>query len=173
MDLTPPKFSGDFDSTDFFSFKNSFDEYSSIKIGAETDAVIILKNKCLKGAALKACKNLSTLPEIWARLKKLYGDPKKLISAKMNSLLSLGKCSLAISKGKEWGINMKAELVHIQDLARKHNILDMVYYSSIIDQVQSMLPDQFYDKFQDKLLERHPDPSRREILNNCSNFLII
>ena len=49
--------------------------------------------------------------------------------------------------------------------------MDMVYYSPLIDQVQSYLPNQFYDKFQDRLLEKFNDPSRRQTFDELLNFL--
>ena len=171
VDISPPKFSGDNDNCDFYSFKTSFDEYKSIKHLNDCDSLIVLKNKCLKGSALRACEFSASYEELWSDLKKLYGDPRKLVSVKISKISALGKCPLHVEKGKEWCINMKADLVNLKKVAMAHNIIDSVYYSPVVDTVQNFLPPQFYDKFQDKLLESFPDPSRRQIFEQMLSFL--
>ena len=99
LDISPPKFSGDNDSTDFYTFKSSFEEFCSVKNLNDQESLLVMKNKCLKGAPLKSCEDLDNIVEIWQLLKKLYGDPRKLVANKIGKVLALGKCPLAADKG--------------------------------------------------------------------------
>ena len=82
------KFSGYESSIDYYTFRTNFE-----KLHLETTPTRflpdLLKNNYLSDPALTLVRSLTTVDEIWERLKSAYGDTKMMLSRKLQTLFKV------------------------------------------------------------------------------------
>ena len=159
LDISPPTFRGDADEVDFFTFKQAFLDYLSIKPGSSRDSVLLIKNQCLKGSAKQACQHLETMPRIWDMLERLYGNPRELIAGKLREIVAAGKCPSDPARGKEWCIKIKSELTNTKRMADNFQLSNLVTMSPMIYQIPDMMPSLQRNEFECYMIDNYDRPN--------------
>ena len=156
LDFKPPLFSGDpeADKKDFFSFKSEFLDYAASKALSHPDRLKVLQRTCLTGLAQSECEQFNDIEEIWAHLKKSYGNPKLLLSRKLDDIRKLGQCPTTPVKRREWAGQLQTRIKQVQELADRHSIVAELYDSGIYEYVQRALPSRLQDDLLDKIEEK-------------------
>ena len=102
----------------------------------------LLKNNFLDGPALTLVKHVDEMDEIWKRLKKTYGDPKVLLS---NKLDELGKMDMTKSKDSEKTMDslhkMIATMNDLIKMSKKHGIANELFYGDGFERILRLLDD--------------------------------
>ena len=98
-----PHFQGYGSELDFYTFKSRF--LNKYRRDTSRDMFDILKNSYLKGEAYNTVKELSTLEQVWDRLKKDFGNPAKMLKDKLGEIVGIG------SYARFKGIPAKSEAV--------------------------------------------------------------
>ena len=137
--IKAPSFSGDHKGDDFYTFEKDWKEFAVQKHVSNAQLLRILLKESLSGPAQRTCRDMKTIDEVFVRLKRMYGNPRVLISAKMDEISKLKRCEGSDTKRREWLIELEAALTSVKELATKHNILNMVYNSPLVDQVLKAL----------------------------------
>ena len=78
------KFSGYESSIDYYAFRTNFEKLH-LEITPTHFLPVLLKNNYLSDPALTLVRSLTTVDEIWERLKSAYGDTKMMLSRKLQS----------------------------------------------------------------------------------------
>ena len=156
LNLKAPVFSGaPSDAMDFYTFEKKLSDYfESIGAFSHHAMLIKLKAECLSEPASKAVKNHETYPGAIAELKRLYGQARILFVNKVKEIKKLGKCPDPVADVRVWAIEMKNQLVHIAELAEKHNVMHMFESSQVIDTIEGFFKTRDSYKFRDKLKEQ-------------------
>ena len=133
--VKPPQFSGDFKGMDYYTFEKDWGEFSRQKHVSNSQLLRILLKESLTGAAQRTCRDLESEKEVFAKLKRMFGNPKMLINAKLEEIAKLKRCDGSDTKRREWLIEADALLTSVEKLAIKHNLTSSVYHTPIVDQV--------------------------------------
>ena len=172
-DLKPPSFSGEpSDKLDFYSFQKEFQEYISTKNLSKENQFMVLQKTCLSGTARLACRNMQNETEVWDYLKTTFGNVRILCSTKMEELRKLGRCEGSSNKKREWGIQVKAKLNYLHELAIEHGIENEIYFSPVISEIQRSLPTKLQDDFKEKLRDnKGVTVTREEIFTEFLSYM--
>ena len=128
--------------TDIYTFKSNFE-----KIYAKTTPSRLmpdlLKNNFLDEPALSLVKSIDDIAEIWNRLIKAYGEPKIMLSKKIELLRTVD--TIWKSKDSEKISDALARIISIirdlMKLSERHNIEGRLYNSDAIDRIYKILGD--------------------------------
>ena len=135
------KFSGYNSNKDLYTFK---DEFEKLYLRQTPSRMLpdLLKNNFLDGPALTLVKHVDEMDEIWKRLKKTYGDPKVLLS---NKLDELGKMDMTKSKDSEKTMDslhkMIATMNDLIKMSKKHGIANELFYGDGFERILRLLDD--------------------------------
>ena len=133
--VKPPHFSGDLKGTDYYTFERDWRDFSRQKHVSNAQLLRILLKESLSGAAQRTCDGLESETEVFTKLKRMYGNPRMLVSAKMEELSKLKRCEGSDSKRREWLIEAEAQLAAVEKLAIKHKLTSSVYNTPLVDMV--------------------------------------
>ena len=151
FDLKPPLFSGELSELDYYTFKMDFEEYVGAKTLSRSQALRVLTKTCLQGPAQLACRDFRTVEEIMEYLRTNYGNPRLLLSRRVQDLRELGTCQGANLKKRDWAVTVRSKLNLLRDLVIKHNLEDELYFSPIIPELQKALPYRLLEDFKEVL----------------------
>ena len=155
IDVKPPVFSGDpADKIDFFTFKREFEEYLTSKPLSKFEQLKVLLRTCLQGSAKNACSTMTDMATVWSHLEETYGNPRILFANKIEDIRKLGSCVGSNLKKREWSLAIRSKLVHLRDLAENHNILDELYFSPVVQEIEDSLTSKMREKYRDQLKEK-------------------
>ena len=135
-DVPVPKFSGNPADPDFFTFTEEWNQYVGSKVMSEAEKFRVLTRTSLIGQAQVVSRRFKTVDEVFTHLKKTYGNPRYLFSAKLDELRKLGNCVGTDVKKREWVVEVRSRLDDVHKLAVPHNLLDKLYHSSIIGEIE-------------------------------------
>ena len=142
------KFSG-FDSPlDIYTFQTEFEKLFTSKLKT-SELSDFLKWNYLEGSALTLVKGLSTMKEIWSRLKEAFGDSEVLLRKKLKEVENLGPIWKCRDKTKLVQILSKLifVMIDLQELAEKHDIENDLYHGGAIQRVYEVLGNEHRNKF--------------------------
>ena len=154
--ISAPKFSGNLtDKMDYFTFAARLEEYFETT-GAFSHAMkfIKLKNDCVTGQAAAAVKITETYDEAMDELKKLFGQPRLLFSAKAAEIKKLGRCPDPPLETRTWALDISNILRHLAKLATDHKLTAMFEGANIVEAVESNMKYRDLNKFKDVLKEK-------------------
>ena len=139
IDLKP--FEG-YNSKDLYTFKDEFEKLYLRKT-PKRKLPELIKNNFLAGAALDLVKHVEDIDEIWSRLKKVYGDPKVMLSKKFEAI---GKTdTLARSRDTEKTMESLFKVItamkDMERLSKKHNIENHLYYGDGLEKILKLIGD--------------------------------
>ena len=137
--IKAPTFSGELKGVDFYTFQRDWDEFAAQKHISDAQLLRILLKESLSGPAQRTCRDMETIAEAFARLKKMFGNPRLLINAKMEEIAKFKRPEGGDAKRREFLIELEAALTSMHKLAGKHKILNTVYNSPVVDQVLKLL----------------------------------
>ena len=152
LSIKLPKFKGYESSLDIYSFQDKFEKLHLRDTPTESLADL-LKNNYLENPAQMLVKDVSSIGEIWKRLKEAYGDHQILLSKKLeefNKFESQSKPNQVHQKNKISGpaktvellskvINLMKDLV---GLAQRHDIENHLYYGDGLTRIYRLLSPQ-------------------------------
>ena len=172
-DLKAPQFSGELGGMDYYTFKRDFDEYISTKTVSRNELLRFLLRSCLQGAAKEACKQMTSQEDVFTYLKDTYGNPRILFNARVDELRKLGPCQGSTTKKRDWAIAVKAHLVQLNDLAADHDLEEELWFSPIVTELQSSLPERVIEKYKKllKAADAGGNISRKRTFNIFFNFM--
>ena len=151
--VTPPKFNGKIsEKMDFFTFEELLDDYFD-STGSYSHALKLLKlrSDCLSGGALQAVKDCDTYEKAMEELRKLFGQPRILFTAKVTEIKKIGKCPDTPLEARAWAIEVGTLLRNLSNLATNHKIETMFDGSNIVEIVESSFRTRDLYKFRDRL----------------------
>lgn len=173
-DVEPPKFRGDGDKIDFFTFKREWTDYISTKPYTNASRLRVLLHTCLQGNAKEACLHYKTEEEVWEHLAKSYGNPTILINNKVEEIRKLGPCTGSSIKKREWAIAVSTKLHYTAELATTFKKIEDLYYSPIIPEIVRGFPTKTHEEFEEALRE-HEDEygvvSKQQIFETLITFI--
>ena len=156
-DIKCPHFSGDSsDKTDYYSFKEEWDEYISVKAPSRAEQLRILLRTSLTGTARAACRHMTSVDEIFDHLRENFGIVSDLIFNLVEELRRLGTCSGSNDKKRKWAVEVKSQLNHLTNLSQKHGIYETLYNHPVIAELQEKLPYEILQKFIKRLRKQLP-----------------
>ena len=151
VDLKPPLFSGELSELDYYTFRLDFEEYVSVKGLSWSQALRVLTRTCLQGPAQSACRDFKSVEEVMKYLKTNYGNPRLLLSRRVQDLRELGTCQGTNLKKRDWAVTVRSKLTLLKELVDKHNLQEELYFSPVIPELQRALPWRLLEDFKDKL----------------------
>ena len=139
-DIPPPSFSGAPSSTDFYTFREDWDAYVGSRYMVEPEKFTVLTKTCLTGLAKNAVMRCKTVPEVLDMLKENFGNPRLLLASKLEGIRKMGSNTGSHVKRREWAVEMRCKLDEIHKLATNHELVDILYHSSVVGEIEAMLP---------------------------------
>ena len=142
------KFS-DFNSPyDIYTFQTKFEKLY-LKSTPRSMIPELLKNNYLEDPALSLVKSVNNIDEIWARLKRAYGDPKIMLTKKLNEIEQLEfiwrkRSPVKIAEALTKILNVLKDLMH---LAKEHRIENRLYNSDALDKIYRIIGDERVTKW--------------------------
>ena len=137
------KFNGYDSMTDIYSFQDDFEKIYSRSTPSRL-MPDLLKNNHLDEPALSLVRFLDNIDDIWSRLKKAYGDPKMMLSKKLQGLYSLDMNMLWKQKDPEKIVTLSKMVSTMKDLAviaEKHKIEGKLYNGDALQKIYHMMGD--------------------------------
>ena len=149
------KFSGYESSIDYYTFRTNFE-----KLHLETTPTRflpdLLKNNYLSDPALTLVRSLTTVDEIWERLKSAYGDTKMMLSRKLQTLFKVDiksrdpqKLVIALSKYTN-------TIREVMLLAHQYRIEENLYYGDSLQKIYQQLGDSRLTRFLSSIADEEP-----------------
>ena len=156
-DIKCPHFSGDnSDKTDYYSFKEEWDEYISVKAPSRAEQLRLLLRTSLTGTAKAACRHMTSVDEIFDHLRENFGIVSDLLFNLVEELRRLGTCTGSNDKKRKWAVEVKSQLNHLTNLSKKHGIYEILYNHPVIAELQEKLPYEILQKFIKRLRKQLP-----------------
>ena len=153
-DLKYPTFSGDqTEKFDYYSFKEDWDSYVSVKGPSKSEQLRILTKQALTGTARIACKYMTSLEAVFDHLKEHFGNVSDLFSHRVEELRRLGACTGSNEKRRKWAVEIRSQLTYLRDLSTKHGMYEDLYNHAVIAEIQEHLPTEILRKFMEKMRE--------------------
>ena len=141
LNINLGKVSGYNSNKDFYTFKDEFEKLY-LRITPTRMLPELLKNNHLDGPALTLVKHVDEVDEIWKRLKKTYGDPKVLLSNKLDELT---KIELSKSKDPEKTMDSLHKIIATMNdlikMSKKHGIANELFYGDGFERILRLLDD--------------------------------
>ena len=150
-DLKPPIFTGELSELDYFTFRTDFDEYVSVKSLSRSQAVRVLTKTCIQGPTQLACRDFTSVEDVMDYLKTNYGNPRLLLSRRVQDLRELGTCQGTNIKRRDWAVTVRSKLIMLKNLVTKHKLEDELYFSPVIPELQRALPYRLLEDFKEAL----------------------
>ena len=139
-DLKYPTFSGDeTDKLDYYSFREDWDACVAVKAPSRAEQLRLLTRQCLTGTALAACRHLTSLDDVFERLKDNFGNVSDLFFCRVEEIRKLGCCEGSNDKKRKWAVAVRSQLTYLRDLSIKHGMYEDLYTHSIITEIQQSL----------------------------------
>ena len=147
-DIKPPTFSGEpGDRLDFYSFKEDWDNYVSVKGPSNAEQLRILTKQSLTGVARAATKHMEKIEDIFDHLKESFGNASDLFSRRVEDIRKLGICKGSNEQKRRWAVEVRAHLINLVDLSKKHEKYEDLYTHQIVAEVQESLHPDVYKDF--------------------------
>ena len=131
----------------------------------------LLKNNFLADPALTLVESLNDIDLIWQRLSDAYGNPKIMLSKRLQQLTKLD--GIGKSNNPEKMINNLSRLVNmlndVKRLAREHHIEEHLYYGDGLTKVYQLIGDSRTIKFLMSICD--DDLQQREVWDKLISFL--
>ena len=148
LQIKLPKFKG-YDSTlDIYTLQDRYEKLYSATIPKRMMPEH-LKNHYLEGPAFDFVKRMDDIDEIWASLKKGFGDPRVMLSKKLSELDtigSLGKITNA-EKSKD-SLSKLVNVIHdLMKIAKVHKIEEKLYNGESIYTIYKVMGDAKVTRF--------------------------
>ena len=159
LNIKLDKFTGYDCTTDYFTFRSYFEKIH-LKSTPKRLLPELLKNNFLADQALTLVRNLDDIDMIWERLKDMYGNPKMMLSKRLQQLSTL---EMSKSTNPEKMINNISKIINalhdLMRLAQEHHIEEHLYYGDGLHKVYQLLGDinttKFLNTICDDDLEQH------------------
>ena len=136
------EFSGREEEQDYYSFKSTFEKkYKDVR---KPGLVEILKSS-LSGEAKVTAKELTSLEEIWERLKSNFGDPNIMLRNKMSLIYKaagFGKGKSA-KDVKDTMVSLVNSITDVMKLVKDHKIEVKLYGKHEVNDVVGRFPPYF------------------------------
>ena len=156
LNVKIPQFKGYDSEDDVYTFQSKFEK---VHLNDTPRHLLpdVLKNNFLENPALAVVKDLDDIDKIWARLKESFGDPKLMLSKKVNKLNDINlsprqKNSSNIADAFSKLINAMKDILQ---LATSHDLHSHLFYGDTFDRIYRLLGEGRLRKFlsQDSLPE--------------------
>ena len=157
-DVPVPKFSGNVNDTDYYTFLADWKQYLNSRYLTQPEQFRTLTKSCLTGQAKNMVKRLEdqTVEAVLSHLKKKFGNPLFLFNSKVEEIKKLGSCTGTEIKRREWLIDVKARMDDLEKLCKDHDLLEKLHNSPIAGDVQGNLNYQALKEF--KIIIKKKDP---------------
>ena len=163
-DIKPPSFSGEpNDRLDFYSFKEDWDNYVNIKGPSKAEQLRILTKQSLTGVARAATKHMENIDEIFAHLKESFGNASDLFSRRVENIRKLGICKGSNEQKRRWAVEVRAHLLNLVDLSKKHEKYEDLYTHHIVAEIQEGFHPDVYKDFY-KLVRSYEGVATRRVV---------
>ena len=168
-----PVFSGNQTELDYFSFCKQWELFVLSRHINENEKFRVLTITALKGQALNIVKNCETVSEIFSQLKETYGNPRILLSLKIEELRKLGNCKGDNEKMRQWIIDVRGKMNDIHKLALGHALTEKLYNSPLSAEVSGSMPPYMVKLFKKdvKAINKYAEIGQREYWDTLVTFL--
>ena len=173
-DVKLPTFSGDLSDLDYYTFRNEFEEYTSDRSFSKGECLRLLQKTALVGTAKLSCSNFKKIDEVWEHLRKTWGNVMILFNHRVEKIRKFGRCTGSLYKQREWFVNVKTEMDSLLELCERHKITYELYFSPVLPELQSNLPEKIHEQFKSLLLKQKEEGiemSREMVATNLITFL--
>ena len=170
LNIKLDKFTGYDSKIDYYTFRSSF-EKMHLQSTPKRLLPDLLKNNFLADPALTLVKSLNDIDLIWQRLSDAYGNPKIMLSKRLQQLTKMD--GIGKPNNPEKMINNVSRLVNmlndVKRLARKHHIEEHLYYGDGLTKVYQLIGDSRTTKFLTSICD--DDLQQREVWDKLIPFL--
>ena len=133
------KFKGYDSELDIYSFQYEFEKLH-LKNTPKKMLPDLLKYNYLSEPALSLVKSLDTIDEMWARLKRAYGDPKTLLDKKLMQVRKIGALwKVSGERLKESLINLINGISDLLTLSKYHGIENKLYHGDHLNVIYGLM----------------------------------
>ena len=140
LSISLPKFKGYGAAMDIYTFRRTFEKLHSKQLPKRMMPEM-LKNNYLVGTALHLVKGLEDVDEIWKRLVSAYGDPKIMLTKKLDSINDLEQ--IWKMKDSEKVISALQRIVNVMkdlaELSKEHKVENDLYYGDGLERIMKLL----------------------------------
>ena len=170
LNIKLDKFTGYDSKIDYYTFRSSF-EKMHLQSTPKRLLPDLLKNNFLADPALTLVESLNDIDLIWQRLSDVYGNPKIMLSKRLQQLTKID--GIGKSNNPEKMINNLSRLVNmlndVKKLAREHHIEEHLYYGDGLTKVYHLIGDSRTTKFLTSICD--DDLQQREVWDKLISFL--
>ena len=169
LNINLGKFVGYGSDKDIYTFQTEFEKiYRNTPFKYYPD---LCKHKHLGGSALALVKHVDEISEIWKRLKKTFGDPKALLSNKLDevSKFDLGVKGKDSQKTVDSLYQLITAMKDLEKMSQKHDIENDLYYGDGLERIMQLLGDHRVTRWVSKTCEL--DLTRQAKWTNLVEFL--
>ena len=172
-DVPVPKFSGNPNEADYYTFLKEWQQYTVSKVMSEAEKFRVLTRTCLTGPALGVSRRFETIPEVLEHLKVTFGNPTYLFASKLDDIRKLGVCNGSDTKRRDWVVDVNARLHDVFKLAESHQLLEKLYNCSIVGEVQDLMTSHMVKQFKKsiKKLDKLGNTSSKSYWDALCTFL--
>ena len=169
LNIKLEKFTGYESKIDFFTFRSQLEKVY-LKSTSKRFLPELIKNNFLADQALNLVQNLEDIDVIWERLKDAYGNPKIMLSKRLQKLSSF---EINKSNNPEKVINHLTKIINLlQDLmrlAQEYQIEENLYFGDGLHKVYQLMGDINTTKFLNTICDE--DLEQHEVWSKLISFL--
>ncbi len=142
LNINLKKFEGYNSPKDFYTFKDEFEKLHLRKT-PKLKLPELIKNNFLGGPALDLVKHVEHIDEIWSRLQKVYGDPKVMLSKKLDEIGRTDVLSRSRDTEKVMDSLFKVitAMKDLERMSKKHDIENHLYYGDGLEKILKLIGD--------------------------------
>ena len=169
LNIKLDKFTGYNCKIDFFTFRSHFEKLH-LKSTPKRLLPELLKNNFLADQALTLVQSLDDIDVIWERLRDAYGNPKIMLTKRLQQLSTL---EMSKSTNPEKIINNISKVINmlhdLMRLAQEHHIEEYLYYGDGLHKVYQLIGDTNTTKFLSTICD--DDLEQHEVWSKLISYL--
>jgi hypothetical protein len=106
---------------------------------------------------------MENIDEIFAHLKESFGNASDLFSRRVENIRKLGICKGSNEQKRRWAVEVRAHLLNLVDLSKKHEKYEDLYTHHIVAEIQEGFHPDVYKDFY-KLVRSYEGVATRRVV---------
>ena len=160
LNIKIEKFSGYDATTDFYTFRSNFEKMHLSSTPKEL-LPDLLRNNYLTDPARTMVKSLITIDEVWRRLRESFGDPRMMMSRRLQQLKNLDLNKKDPEKLISGISSLISIMKEVSSLAEKHHVEEHLYYGDSMARINQLIGDRRSTKFITHICDEDLTPKQK------------